>query len=80
MLHIQIGDTGVGIDEEKLQIIRNQIRNNQDSQKETSALGIGIGNISRRIRSMYENASFTIDSGEGEGCLITIDIPFRGKE
>ena len=44
--------------------------------KENNTLGIGVGNIYRRIKAMYDGADMTIDSREGEGTTITIKIPY----
>lgn len=80
ILRIEIGDTGVGIEKDKLQSIRNEIASGLDTNGQTNALGIGIGNISRRIKTMYSEAFFDIDSKKGQGCVVTIEIPFQGKE
>ncbi len=79
-LNIEIGDTGVGISDDKLLEIRKSISEGGNLTKNDGAVGIGIGNISRRIKAMYESASFEIDSKLGEGTVITINIPFHGKE
>lgn len=79
-LNIEIGDTGVGISEDKLQEIRRSISEGGNLSKDYGAVGIGIGNISRRIKAMYEGSSFEINSKSGEGTVINIVIPFHGKE
>ncbi len=38
-------------------------------------VGIGLGNISRRIKAMYPDSHLSIDSVQGEGTTITISIP-----
>ena len=80
MLRIEIGDTGVGISKERLSSLKKEIEGCEETQEKGSALGIGIGNIERRIKAMYDGATFDIASNEGEGCIVTIEIPFQGKE
>jgi sensor histidine kinase YesM len=72
MLCIIVSDTGVGMDNAKLEELRNSLDKN-DSDKH----GIGIGNIYKRIYSMYENRSMEIDSIQGEGTKVTIMIPYN---
>lgn len=79
-LCIDIEDTGIGMSQEKLLSIKKEISYGIHAKSDANAMGIGIGNISRRIRAMYETAVFDINSKEGEGCTVTIDIPFQGKE
>lgn len=66
ILQISVADDGVGISEEKLQQIRNASRQNG------SGLGIGLGNIHKRIKVYYEQGEVRIDSKEGEGTIVTM--------
>ncbi|WP_026498739.1 sensor histidine kinase [Butyrivibrio sp. WCD2001] len=43
-------------------------------------VGIGLGNINKRIRAMYEGAALDIFSRENEGTTVTITIPLLGVE
>lgn len=70
-LFIAIKDTGKGMDAETLSKLHESLEG-----KENSTLGIGVGNIYRRIKAMYDGADMTIDSREGEGTTITIKIPY----
>jgi sensor histidine kinase YesM len=72
MLCIIIEDTGVGMTKDRLFELQSSLENN-----ETDRHGIGVGNIYRRIYSMYENGSMTIESVEGEGTKVTIMIPYH---
>ena len=70
LLHVEISDNGVGIDEENLQRINNKLL-----KINTSGRGIGLGNISRRVDMMYENGSVTVNSKKGEGTTVSLIIP-----
>ena len=71
-LYITIGDTGVGIDKENLERIRRQIEQNEEYQ------GIGIGNVSRRVKSMYQDGEVELYSREGVGTVVKLVLPKRG--
>ena len=47
----------------------------QDSAEARRRIGIGVGNIYRRIYSLYRTGSMTIESREGKGTEITLVIP-----
>lgn len=72
LLHILISDTGKGMDPVKLAEIRNAI------ETEGKGLGIGLGNIYRRISSYYEYGKVTIDSTMDQGTEVI--IVFGGKK
>ena len=64
-IFISVSDTGAGIALERLAEIREELRNGE-SQK----LGIGVSNISRRIKTMYPDGELLIDSREGRGTVV----------
>ena len=68
--YIMVEDNGVGIEEEKLQQIRQEMINYKgDSMK------IGLGNVYSRLKILYgEKVSMDIESEERKGCKITIRI------
>lgn len=66
ILKITVADDGVGMNEEKLQQIRSA------SRQSGSGLGIGLGNIHRRIAVYYEQGEVRIDSQEGAGTVVTM--------
>jgi len=72
LLHILVSDTGRGMDPVKLAGIRNAI------ETEGKGLGIGLGNIYRRISSYYEYGKVTIDSTLDQGTEVI--IVFGGKK
>lgn len=60
ILKITVADDGIGMSEEKLQQLRSV------------SLGIGLGNINRRIAAYYEHGEVRIDSQEGAGTVVTM--------
>ena len=68
---ICVRDTGIGITQEKLQ----SLTKGKDGSVAAEAAGIGIGNLCRRIRSLYSNGDMQICSKEGEGTTISMWIP-----
>lgn len=69
-LMLTISDNGVGMSRERLDEIRQQILSGDNLGR-----GIGVGNISRRIRMLYEEGKFIVDSEEHKGTVVTITIP-----
>ena len=71
LLWISVADTGKGMDTETLAAIRNAI------ETKGTGLGIGLGNIYRRISYYYEYGKVTIDSGENRGTVVQIEFGRR---
>ncbi len=69
-LMVTITDNGVGMSEEKLKKLQNAFEMNDGTQ-----FGIGLGNIYRRIKGMYQEGRMEIYSKEGEGTTILLIIP-----
>ena len=44
-------------------------------ERRTSKIGIGLGNIYKRIHMMYKEGEFRITSREGRGTVVQIFIP-----
>ncbi len=63
-LQIVVEDDGVGMSPEKLEQIRNATKENG------SGLGIGLGNIYKRITAYYEQGEVRVESAEGEGTSV----------
>ena len=74
-LLITISDTGSGIDKELLEEIRGSL-----GDKQTSTMGIGMGNIYRRIKAMYTDADMRVHSILGKGTRVTIILPYRAGD
>lgn len=69
-----IEDDGLGIAEERLSALNARIHNPEENK--TARIGIGLGNIYRRIRTLYpEGGDLSIDAKEGVGTRITLTIP-----
>ncbi len=79
-LLIDVSDTGAGMNEETLLEIKRHLSSGEDSSDEKEALGIGLGNINKRIRAMYDGGSLDIDSKKNEGTTVTISIPLQGVD
>ena len=69
-----IEDDGLGIAEERLSALNARMHNPEENK--TARIGIGLGNIYRRIRTLYpEGGDLSIDAEEGVGTRITLTIP-----
>lgn len=69
-----IEDDGLGIAEERLSALNARMHNPEENK--TARIGIGLGNIYRRIRTLYpEHGDLSIDAKEGVGTRITLTIP-----
>lgn len=77
-IRISISDSGAGIPGEKLLLIRSRLSSGNDLKPVDGAeeTGIGLYNVSERIKSFYGDASqLLIDSEPGKGTCLTIIIP-----
>lgn len=71
-LTIIVRDNGAGIDEEKLETLRQKIDENVNNELDS----IGLINTVRRIKLFYgTNSSFRIDSSLNSGTIIEIILP-----
>ena len=66
----EVSDTGPGMDEETLRAVR-------DGTVQPKGNGIGLANIRERLRLMFDDSEFVIDSVLGEGTNVHIRIPKR---
>ena len=69
-LVISVADTGLGMSEERLAEVTEAMK-----ERRTSRIGIGLGNIYKRIHMMYKQGEFRIASIEGRGTVIQMFIP-----
>lgn len=69
-LVISVADTGLGMFEERLAEVTEAMK-----ERRTSRIGIGLGNIYKRIHMMYKQGEFRIASIEGRGTVIQMFIP-----
>jgi len=71
---VSVADTGVGMTKKQYEDIKKSLRDSY-TDKRTSKTGIGLGNIYKRIHTMYENGQVKIYSVEGKGTVIQVWIP-----
>ena len=76
-LHIAIGDTGKGMKKEELLSLRRKLK---EGGTEEGHRGIGLGNIFRRVTSMYPDGKVEIFSKENVGTVVVVVIPQGGGE
>ena len=74
-VRITVSDTGKGMDEAELEIIR-RLRP-RGSSKKSSGIGFGLAMASAKIRD--HNGTLEIDSEEGKGTTVTITLPEKGE-
>ncbi len=67
---ISVADTGVGMDGEKLNSLKEAFQ-----KRRTAKIGIGLGNIYKRLRILYENGSLRVGSIAGFGTIVQMQIP-----
>lgn len=66
-LTISVADTGVGMSGERLTRLLHVLEHGDDGHA-----GIGLGNIYRRIQSMYGDGQVLVDSVQGRGTVIRL--------
>ena len=69
---MEVWDTGKGISPEDLKTLRDSLYG-----KRNLGIGIGMGNIYRRLKTMYPTSDMKVDSVLGVGSKITILLPFK---
>lgn len=74
-LHIQVADTGVGMDAETLQGLKDRLAGAPSDVH----VGIGIGNLYQRLNTLYGEDSLQISSEEGRGTQIDVIIPLSQR-
>ncbi len=74
-VRIAISDTGRGMDEAELAIIR-RLRP-RGSSKKSSGIGFGLAMASAKVRD--HGGTLEIDSEEGKGTTVTITLPEKGE-
>lgn len=68
-LRITIMDTGVGMDRSRVRELRAAL-----NQRRTSKVGIGLGNIYKRLHMMYEDAGLLIYSKKNAATIVQMQI------
>lgn len=72
-LWISVADTGAGMEEDRLKQIRAALNDGTENE-----IGIGVGNIYRRVRGMYEDGEMHIYSHKG--CGTAVQLAFTPKD
>ncbi len=76
-LLIEVADTGIGMDEDTLMRVRGKLEGGEDTPLDEDIVGIGLGNINKRIKGMYEGGKLEIDSALNKGTTILITLPLH---
>ncbi|MFV0413031.1 MAG: histidine kinase [Oscillospiraceae bacterium] len=76
VLRIAVTDTGAGMPPERLE----QVRAAMQREEAGVGVGIGLGNLCRRIQAFYESGSVNIYSKPGHGTAVLIDFGPAKKE
>ena len=72
---VEIKDNGVGMDADRLQKLKREMKENLETGK------IGLSNIYMRVHIFYEDqGDVQIYSTEGEGTTVRICLPVKGQE
>jgi len=78
MVFIEISDDGKGMNDQKLQELRDSLLINEGDYDINSKKGIGLKNIQDRLRLSFGNRyTFQIESNEETGTIVTISLPFE---
>ena len=78
---VSVADTGVGMSVRRYEEICSALKNGTgDNGKGMSKAGIGLGNIYKRVHTMYKNGQVRIYSKEGRGTVIQMWIPREDRE
>lgn len=76
---VSVADTGVGMSQERYEEICSALRSSMgDKEKRTSRTGIGLGNIYKRVHTMYRNGQVRVYSRQGRGTVIQMWLPKDG--
>lgn len=69
----EVSDSGPGMDGETLRAVR-------DGTVKPKGNGIGLANIRERLKILFDDSEFTVDSAPGQGTVIRIRIPKKCVE
>lgn len=74
---VSVADTGVGMAKERYEELCRNLEESRRKGKRTSKTGIGLGNIYKRVYTMYKNGHVKIYSTEQKGCVVQMWIPLE---
>ncbi len=69
-LVVNIVDTGVGMSKQELYTLRSEFKKGQNGK-----LGIGLGNIFKRVHGMYDKGKIDLYSRHDKGTIVKLIIP-----
>ena len=69
---ISLADTGVGMDKDALEKLLDALKGHR-----TARVGIGLGNIYQRIKTIYADGDLKIYSKQGTGTVVQIILPSK---
>ncbi|PHV69796.1 two-component sensor histidine kinase [Sporanaerobium hydrogeniformans] len=72
---ITVVDTGVGMTQEELEKLRSAFK-----EGATERIGIGLGNIYKRVHGMYQDGEVEVFSKKNKGTAVRVKIPYREQE
>ncbi len=75
ILVLSVADTGLGMSRERCEEVSAAMK-----ERRTAKIGIGLGNIYKRVHMMYEKGDLKICSREGRGTVIRLLIPQREEK
>ena len=85
-VRLTIRDDGLGMTGKRLAELMTRLEGTGGEQSaaegsvSAAGLGLGLGNIYKRVRNLYPDGTFEIQSAEGCGTSILITIPNREEE
>ena len=69
------------MDKEHLEAIKKRLRSDEDTDTAASSRGIGLVNISRRIKLKFGNKYGLLISSElNKGTVVTVVLPLKGAD
>ena len=75
-IHMEVRDNGIGMDEEKLDQLRNGLEGSADERFRLNRQGLGVRNVHERIRLYFgKQYGLVISSRPGEGTSISVRFP-----
>jgi two-component system sensor histidine kinase YesM len=77
-MRITVKDDGAGMDEEKLQAVKNALNNGEITS--VTGKGMALSNVKKRLYFYYKEElerKFTISSRKNEGTTVTIEVPIN---
>ncbi len=75
-LEISVMDDGVGMDEERLRSLKNQIGGEDHRKHQKKEGGIGLSNVNERVQKKYGSIyGLDVESTQGVGTIVKLRIP-----